>query len=104
MQPSQLNSLVIPIAGSSNPATLMKAAAIPLRVVVRNTGPGVALLAHDPGTLSNTPVFANAYVLPQDREDTFVLAPQQGIYAVGIGVGVVLSVAISEAIPVKGEH
>lgn len=101
MQPSQLNSLVLPIQGSQSPATLMKAAKVPLRVVVRNFGPNNALLSHDVGTLSNTPVFANAWILPINREDVFVLAPGQALYAVGIGVGVIVSVAASEAIPVK---
>jgi hypothetical protein len=101
MRQSQLNSLVLPIAGSENPATLMKAALAPLRVVVRNIGPGAAVLAHDPGTLSNVLGIANTFTLPQDREDTFVLAPGQGIYAVGQGVGIVLCLAISEAIPLE---
>jgi hypothetical protein len=101
MQPSQLNSLVLPIQGTQNPATLMKAAGVPLRVVVRNFGPNNALLAHDVGTLSNIPVFANAWIIPINKEDTFVLAPGQALYAVGIGTGVIISVAASEAIPVK---
>jgi hypothetical protein len=101
MQPSQLNTLVLPLVGSQNPATLMKAAQIPLRVVVLNTGPGTALLAHDPGTLTNAPVLANTFPLPIGREGTFVLAPKQGLYAVGIGAGVVLGVAVSEALPVS---
>jgi hypothetical protein len=101
MKPSQLNSLTLPIQGSQAPSTLAKAAEVPLRVVVRNFGPGNAILAHDPGTLSNLPVFANAWIIPVDKEDTFVLAPGQGIYAVGIGEGNILSVAISEAFPIK---
>ncbi|MGH7176519.1 MAG: hypothetical protein ACREJC_03975 [Tepidisphaeraceae bacterium] len=102
MQPSQLNSLVLPIQGSQSPATLMKAAGVPLRVVVRNFGPGNALLSFDAGTLSSVPVFANTWSLPIDREDTFVLAPHQTLYAVGIGAGCVVSIAASEAIPIKG--
>jgi hypothetical protein len=79
----------------------MKAATIPLRIVVRNYGPSNAILSHDPGTLSNIPVFANAWILPISKEDTFVLAPGQGLYAVGVGVGVIISIASSEAIPIK---
>lgn len=102
MQPSQLNSLTLPIQGSNNPSTLVKAATIPLRVVVRNFGPSNAILAHEANTLSNVPIFANAWILPVDQEDTFVLAPQQALYAVGVGAGVVVSIAYSEAIPIKG--
>ena len=101
MQPSQLNSLNVPIVGSNNPATIAKAALIPLRVVIRNVGPVLVLLAHDPGTLQNTPVFANAFQLVPNAELTVVLTPQQGVLAVGLGLGGQLSVAISQAIPTK---
>jgi hypothetical protein len=104
MQPSQLNSVVLPVTGSRNPATLMKAAQIPLRIVIYNAGPIIALLAHEPGTLGQIPVFANARILPPDREITLVLAPGQGVYAVGAGAGAVLSVAVSEALPIKGPN
>lgn len=103
MQPSQVNTLSLPTQGSQNPGTLAKAAKIPLRVVVRNTGPNLVLLAHDPGTLSNAPAFANAFKLPVLVEDTFVLAPSEGLFGVSIGVGGEVTVAISEALPIRLE-
>jgi hypothetical protein len=57
------------------------------------------MLAHDVGTLSNGPVFANAFQLPPDRETVVILAPQQGLFAAGLGLGATLSIAISEAVP-----
>lgn len=99
MNAAQLNSLGLPLAGTPNPATLTKAADKPLRVVVRNVGPVTVMLAHDVGTLSNGPVFANAYQLPPDRETVLILSPQQGLFAAGLGLGATLSIAISEAIP-----
>jgi hypothetical protein len=100
MQPSQLNSLVIPPTGSQNPATLWKAATIPARIVVNNLGPNLVLLAHDPGTLTNSPVFANTYRLPASSEVVIVLAPHQGLFAVAVGVGGAVSIAVSEALPI----
>jgi hypothetical protein len=100
MQPSQVNSLSLPPSGSSNPATVTKAAKVPLRVVVRNTGPNLVLLAHDPGTLTNAPVFANTFKLPVMAEDIYVLAPGEGLFAVSIGAGGELTVAISESLPI----
>ncbi len=99
MNPSQLNSLGLPLAGTPNPATLTKAADKPLRVVVRNVGPITVMLAHDVGTLSNGPVFANAYQLTPDRETVLILAAHQGLFAAGLGLGATVSIAISEAIP-----
>jgi hypothetical protein len=99
MKSSQLNTLGLPLAGSPNPATLTKAADTPLRVVIRNVGPVTVMLAHDVGTLSNGPVFANAYQLLPDRETVIILAPQQGIFAAGLGLGGTLSIAVSDAIP-----
>jgi len=100
MQPSQLNSLVIPSVGVQNPATLWKAAEVPVRVVIGNIGPNLILLAHDSGTLANSPVFANAFRLATTKELTIVLAPQQGLFAVGVGIGGEVSIAVSEALPI----
>jgi len=100
MQSSQLNSLVVPPTGSQNPATLWKAANIPMRVVVNNLGPNMILLAHDVGTLMNSPVFANTFRLFPTKDVVIVLAPKQGLFAVAIGVGGEVSIAVSEALPV----
>jgi hypothetical protein len=101
MQSSQLNSLTISPVGSRNPATVAKAATVPLRVVVTNVGPVIILLAHEDGTLINAPAFASTYQLLPGKELTVVLVPRQGLFAAGIGAGGQLSAAISEAIPTK---
>lgn len=100
MQNSQLNSLTVPAVGSQAPATLWKAAGIPMRVVVENLGPNMILLAHEPSTLSNAPAYASTYRLKPDKQLVVVLAPQQGLYAVSIGTGGQASIAASEALPV----
>jgi hypothetical protein len=101
MRPSQLTSFNLPEAGTPIPAGLAKAAAVPLRVEMRNIGPVNVILAHDQGTLQTAVVFANAYFLAPERELVVVLAPGQPLYAVGDGVGAQLSIALSEALPTK---
>jgi hypothetical protein len=101
MQSSQLNSIVLPPVGTPTPGVVMKASSSPLWLALRNVGPVVILLAHDQGTLQTVTAFANAYQLPLDREVVVVLAPSQGLYAAGLGLGAVLSIASSEAIPTK---
>jgi hypothetical protein len=100
MQNSQLNSLTLPPTGSQNPATLFKAAGIPIRIVVLNTGPNLVFLSHDSGTLNAAPVFANTYRLPSGREVVIILAPKQGLFGVSVGVGGEVSIAVSEALPI----
>jgi hypothetical protein len=103
MQNSQLNSLTVPTVGSMNPATLFKAGDIPMRVVITNIGGNVILLAHDTSTLSTKPpVFANTYGLAVGAQVVIVLAPEQGVFAVAIGINGQASVAVSEALPVSG--
>jgi hypothetical protein len=104
MQNSQLNSLDVPEAGAQNPSTLFKAAGNPIRIVITNTGPTLVLLAHDPGTLTNAPSYANTYRLPAGpgagSQIVLVLAPNQGVYAVGVGANGTVSIAASEALPI----
>lgn len=98
---SQLNTLTLPIVGMPDVAGIVKASASPLRVAITNVGPGIVLLAHDAGTLQASPAVANCYQLAETQERIIVLAPYQGLYAVGLGVGAQVSVAISESIPTK---
>jgi hypothetical protein len=104
MQNSQLNSLDVPEAGAQNPATLFKAAMTPIRILITNTGPTLILLAHDPTTLTNAPSYANTYRLPPGpgagSQVVLVLAPQQGVYATGVGASGTVSIAASEALPI----
>ena len=105
MQNSQLNSLSVPAIGSPNPATLFVAALVPIRIVITNIGTNLVYLAHDPSTLQNFGVgITNTYLLPAapgpGSQVTLVLAPSQGVYAAGVGVGGQVSIAVSEALPV----
>lgn len=105
-QPSRVATINIPIVGSENPATLVRAPrGKPLRVMVRNVGGVLVFLAHettDLATFSN--VSASSYRLPAGQVDVFVLMPEQGLYACAQGAQGFVSIAISEALPaVYGE-
>ena len=104
MNNSTLNSLNVPavggVTGAQAPATLYKAAAVAVRMVVTNIGGNTIFLAHDPSTLSNSPVFAGTYQLQKAAQLVVVLAPGQGLYAAGLGAGGEVSIACSEALPV----
>jgi len=101
MQNSSVNTLTVPGTGTGNPATLFKAADIPMRIAVSNIGGNTVFLAHDPSTLSVANVFTNTFQLTTTNRDVvIVLAPGQGLYAAGLGVGGTVSIAVSEALPV----
>lgn len=102
MRPSLVNTVAVPVAGSPNPATLYIATTQPLRILIRNVGGNLVFLAHNASDLStnaNSGIIA-AYQLPAGYADVFVLAPKQGMYAVGFGGGSQISIAVSEALPI----
>jgi hypothetical protein len=70
---------------------------VPMRVVVRNTGPTVLRLGTDSAALAQATT--DCYFLPVGASDIFVIAPGQTIYVVSAGPGGQLSFAASEAIP-----
>ncbi len=96
---SKVNTVVVPPVGT-DPSTLWIAADFPVRVVVRNVGGNILILAHDSSTLANFPPGnAGTFVLPAGDSEVFVLQPRQGIYASGSGGGGLASIAVSEALP-----
>jgi hypothetical protein len=72
-----------------------------MRVQIRNVGAVLAFLGMSSGDVAGpggpTP---ETYRLPAGAVDIFVIAPQQKIYSVGAAAGALLSVAMSEAIPI----
>ena len=101
MQNSQVNTLSVPAQATGvNPALLMKAADVPLRVVVTNVGPNLILLGHDVNTLSAVPAVAGTFRLATTKEQTIILAPGQGLFATSIGAGGSVSIASSDALPI----
>jgi hypothetical protein len=105
-QPSRVATINVPIIGSNNPATLIRAPkGKPIRLMIRNVGGVLCFLAHDVqdlATFSNAS--ANSYRLPAGQVDVFVVMPEQAVYAVAQGAQGLISIAISEALPaVYGE-
>ena len=98
MQPTQFITLSVP--STTTVTTLAKATDIPLRVLVRNVGAALAFITGNVQDISvATGPTTGTYRLPAGDEDVFVLAPKQSLYALVIGVGGLLSVSISEALP-----
>lgn len=99
MRPSILKTLSVPLIGSPAPASVAIAAKTPMRLLIRNVGSTIAFLAHEASSLQDISATSSAYQLPPGQEDVFVLAPGQGVWAVGAGAGGTLCYALSEAIP-----
>lgn len=95
---SSTNTLIVPQTGT-DPATLYQAADKVLRVIVRNVGGPVLFIAYDSNTLAQPPGLAGMFQLPPGASEVFVLMPRQGLYAGAAGAGGMVSIAVSEAIP-----
>lgn len=90
----------VPAMGSDTTATITRATESFFRVAVRNVGGSVCMLAMDVNSLSDVAA-QDVYHLPAGATETFVLAPNQGLFATSVGANGRLSAAISEAIPMK---
>jgi hypothetical protein len=101
MHPSSVKTLSVPAIGAPNPALLGQAGTNPMRLAVRNTGGTPIVIAHDVASLSNLSQLSDVYQLPVGGTEVFVLAPRQQIFAACNGGGGFISIAVSEAYPVK---
>ena len=105
-QPSRVLTINVPVIGTNNPATLLRAPKDkPMRVLIRNVGGVLVFLTHDAtdlATFSNAS--AAAYRLPAGYADVFVVMPEQGMYAAAQGVQGLISVALSEALPAYSQE
>jgi hypothetical protein len=101
MEASRTATLTIVGLPTENPSTVMRASRVPTRLLIRNIGPTTLRLAYVVTALTGS---ANDgtdhYQIPSGGEDVFILAPQQGFYAVSVGAGGQLSYASSDALPV----
>lgn len=83
----------------AQPTTLAKAASkTPLRILTNNVGPVVIFVSLTTTDLNPVPTTASYRIFPGEQH-AFVLAPKQGLYAVGVAIGGLLSVSASEALP-----
>lgn len=71
-----------------------------LRLMLRNVSLGVTIaIAFAPEVLQTQPIGSEVYELPPGASDIFVMAPNQKLYAIGLGAGARLSIHASEALP-----
>lgn len=103
MNPSRMDTLGVPAVGARNPNMVTQAAAVPLRVAVRNIGGVMLLFAHSETELSKLGQTSGVYELPTDRNETFVLAPGQALFVAAVGPAGRVCYAISEAWPLFTE-
>ena len=101
MQGTNLNTISVPAVGTINPATIINAGQVPLRLLIRNIGPVLLFLGTDTESLASPGgPSTGVYRLPAGETDVFVLAPKQGMYAVASGIGGLVTTASSEALPI----
>lgn len=96
-----MQTFTVPGIAAVSPATIVKAAQVPLRVLVRNIGGILVFLATSDTALSTTAgPSPTSYQLPPGQADVFVLGPTQSLYALmGGPVTGTICVSISEALP-----
>jgi hypothetical protein len=87
--------------GTRPPQAIASAGGAPTRVVARNTSAVALLFAFDVNDLSNATNTASCFRQPASSSDVFLLAPGQSLYATGVAAGGAVSVAISEAFPLR---
>lgn len=83
--------------GGPGPTPVARGTEVPIRVVVRNRGPNVLLLAYNAEDVRVGG--GQTFQLPPGDETVLVCSPKQALYAGGIGPGGVISASYSEALP-----
>jgi hypothetical protein len=97
-----MQTLAIPAVGIGEASRLIQAPPDKwMRVLVRNTGGTVLLLATDNAALSSLSSLGATYQLPPGQSDAIVVSPGQSLFAAGNGGGGQASIAISMAIPIS---
>ena len=77
----------------------------PARVVVENVGATLVFLAGATADISGPDgPSSSTYRLLPGQSQVFVLSPEQTIFAMGSGAGAIISVTVSDAIPLSWEH
>lgn len=99
------NSKTVTVAAVGSPAPSRLASATkggpPVRAMVRNNGPGGVFVSYSANALISVQSVLDAYFLPADQSDVFVLEPGDVLYCAGVGAGGSVSVAASKAFPLQ---
>jgi hypothetical protein len=101
MRDSLFKTATLPTAvAGSDPLSIANGTDVPRRVLVRNVSAALVFLAGaSQDIVGPGGVGANAYRLAPGEADVFVLAPKQQLFAAALGVGAIVSVASSDALP-----
>ena len=91
----------VPSIPTEAPATLSKPDVQYIRALVRNVGAVPIMLSTDAVALQAASNVTDIYIIPPGQSDAIALAPQQGLYAAGVGGGGQATVARSVAIPFR---
>lgn len=103
MNRSKVGSVTVSALGiaNTNVGAFYAAGKVPVRLVVLNVGATQIQIAFDSSAVNGAAAATSSsarFELPAGRDFTFVLAPGQEIFAVGVGVGR-LTFAASDALP-----
>lgn len=105
MQPSTAQTYPLPDAADPNarPATIVRPSKVPLRVLVQNVGGALVFIGYEVTAVATGAGGATSrtYRLPAGGSESFIVSPDQAIYATGLGLGGLISVSISEALPIQ---
>lgn len=98
MQNTSFITLVVEPQGSTTPTTVIKAAIVPMRVLVSNVGPVMIWVSAEVTDLTPAPS-SSTFRIFAGEQFVFVVSSTQSIYALAAGAGGLISVSLSEAIP-----
>jgi len=103
MAPSRFSYTELAVVGTQgkSPQAVATAGSNPTRVVARNTSAVAVLYAFDPNDLSSANNASACFRQPATSSDVFLLAPGQTLYAMGVALAGAVSIAISEAFPLR---
>lgn len=101
MQISEFKTVSVPaIAAGALPTVIARGTNVPVRVLVENISGTLVFLANrSQDIVGPAGPTSSAYRLRPDVTQVYVLAPSQQLYAAGNGLGGLLSMSISEALP-----
>jgi hypothetical protein len=110
MNETKLNTVLLPLitigsdpATDSNlePRTIAAKVLCPKRVLIRNLGfGGIAIFAFDEATLLSAPSIANTFQIPAGASEVIPMAPGQTLYGSSPAAGTMISIAVSDALPI----
>lgn len=99
---TMLKTLDVPALPSEAPVVLARANEAHKRVLIRNIGPTVILVALESVVLADqTP--SDVYTFLLGQEDVLPISPTQTLYAAAVGGGGRVTVCVSPAIPLGSE-